>query len=330
MVTSLGQTIKGTARSRIFWLVLALLVILGVFFAGFRQEKRGRQEFVNAPRQKNPLLEDKDRDGLQAWEEELYKTDPEKSDTDADGTPDGEEVSRGTNPLGIDAVSTAEPAPGTAKAEENMESINLTEELIAEIINKGGVASLLKGGGDTTSQIITQKIDELTKQGKIPYPSKSAQEPLAIKTSQDTSPAAVRAYLTKVAEGFIANISQFKKDDLDLFFESLQADELGRLEELAVYKNAIEAVEKQIAPLTVPKNLAWFHERELQYLKETARQLGILAGAEADPVLTLTIIPQRVDLKIEVIKLHRGELPVWLKANNISITPAEKAYYLIN
>lgn len=308
-------------------------MILVVLFTGFRKNKNSGQEFVNAPRQKNPLLEDKDRDGLQAWEEELYKTDPEKSDTDGDGTPDGEEVGRGSNPLAADDAPGTKPTAETPPAgtgAEDTEPINLTEELIAEIINKGGITSLLQEGGYSASQAISQKIDELVKQGKIADPSKSAQEPLAIKTSHDTSPAAIRAYLTKVAESFIANISQFKKDDLDLFFEALQADELGRLEELTVYKNAIDSVEKQISPLSVPKNLAWFHERELRYLKETARQLGILVAAETDPVSTLAIIPQRVDLKIEVIKLHRGELPVWLKANNISINPTEKAYYLIN
>ena len=324
--------IKGTARSRIFWLVLVLLVIIGGVSIGFRKTEKSK-EFINAPRTKNPLLEDKDRDGLQAWEEELYGTDPKKSDTDGDGTPDGEEVARGGKPLRTNDASTTQLTAGDQTLEtagQNTEPVNLTEELIAEIINKGGITSLIQGGGDTTSQIIAQKIDELAKQGKIPAPLRTADNLPAIKTSEDSSPAAVKAYLGKVAESFIANISQFKKDDLDLFFEALQADELERLEELAVYQNAIETVEKQITPLTVPRSLSWFHERELQYLQETARQLGILAHAEADPVSALAIIPQRVDLKIEVIKLHRGELPLWLKAQNIIINQNEKAFYLVN
>src|SRR3989344_5213294 len=135
--------IKGTARSRIFWLVLVLLVIIGGVSIGFRQTE-----------------ESKDRDGLQAWEEELYGTDPKKSDTDGDGTPDGEEVARGGKPLRTNAASTTQLTAGDQTLEtagQNTEPVNLTEELIAEIINKGGITSLIQGGGDTTSQIIAQK-----------------------------------------------------------------------------------------------------------------------------------------------------------------------------
>lgn len=52
-----------------------------------------------APAVSVALGTDSDRDGLTDVEEVLYKTDPKKPDTDADGYLDGEEVSAGYNPL---------------------------------------------------------------------------------------------------------------------------------------------------------------------------------------------------------------------------------------
>ena len=45
------------------------------------------------------LAKDSDNDGLKDWEEELWKTDKNKADTDGDGTLDGQEIKLGRNPL---------------------------------------------------------------------------------------------------------------------------------------------------------------------------------------------------------------------------------------
>lgn len=45
------------------------------------------------------LNKDSDNDQLMDWEEELWHTDPRNSDTDSDGTKDGEEIRQGRNPL---------------------------------------------------------------------------------------------------------------------------------------------------------------------------------------------------------------------------------------
>lgn len=55
--------------------------------------------------------EDSDLDGLKAWEEALWGTSDTLSDTDGDGTPDGEEVTIGRNPIvsGDDLIATTTP-----------------------------------------------------------------------------------------------------------------------------------------------------------------------------------------------------------------------------
>src|SRR3989344_5268420 len=44
------------------------------------------------------LAKDTDEDGLKDWEEQLWKSDPLKPDSDSDGTPDGLEIKNGRNP----------------------------------------------------------------------------------------------------------------------------------------------------------------------------------------------------------------------------------------
>jgi len=54
---------------------------------------------IQAEAIKNIVEKDSDSDGLKDWEEALWESDPRKSDTDGDGTPDGDEVNAGRNPL---------------------------------------------------------------------------------------------------------------------------------------------------------------------------------------------------------------------------------------
>ena len=78
-------------------LILTASLLLAVFVLPelFPPKKEVAKAGVKTP---NPLLQDSDNDGLQNWEEELYKTDPINPDSDGDGASDGEEIKVGRNP----------------------------------------------------------------------------------------------------------------------------------------------------------------------------------------------------------------------------------------
>lgn len=85
-------------------LVLAVVVTLGIYAA----EKTGlggtTESETGASAQSEvvftaTVLADSDNDGLQDWEEALWRTDPADPDTDKDGTADGEETRHNRNPL---------------------------------------------------------------------------------------------------------------------------------------------------------------------------------------------------------------------------------------
>jgi hypothetical protein len=320
-VTETGQIIKGASRKRIFWLgfVLLIIFVLLFFFSGKDAKKT---TFVNPTRKPNPLLEDKDRDGLKAWEEQLYGTDPNVADTDGDGILDGEEINQKRNPL------RNEDSPEIPNnSSESKEPVNLTTVLIDELIKSGGAANLVQGDGETPSQILFKKLDALIAEGKV-LSAKNLSPTPQVKTHNDTSVRAVKEYLTTLADIFIRNVSALKKDDLDLFLEILESNRLERLGEIGDYRKATEKTLGEIRQILVPKTLAWFHAREIELLQQTAQQLALLENAERDPVAALAAVPQRVETKIAFITLHRSELVRWLNTNKITLQANEKAAFL--
>lgn len=333
MWSRIGQFFKHWVRKRIFWLVLTLLAVMIFALISFLSaEKEEGAKVSESPKKKNPLLEDTDEDSLQAWEEQIYGTDPKKADTDGDGTPDGEEIKLGRNPLmGGPKDALMAPEEEKLKTEKTGEELNLTQELFSDFLRNGGIIPVLKkGGGPLASEMIAQKIDELAAGGKIKQASPLNFAPPPTKTSEDKSPESIKKYLNQVADIFEIYVAPLQKDDLDLFLEILQSGDLERLSELSEYRTAAIAASSKIKELTVPKILVWFHQRQIFYLEESARQLEALERAEVDPVTALMVTPQRLDLKVEAIKLYRGELKLWLQTQKVEITPKEKAYYLIN
>lgn len=113
-----------------------ILVMTSFFWWSSFQVARGENIFV-----------DSDQDGLSNEEERLYKTDPNKRDTDGDGYSDGVEVASGYDPLKPapgdrlftlpDASSTqAATQDGQAKKSENL-TATLSNEISSVIADKG-------------------------------------------------------------------------------------------------------------------------------------------------------------------------------------------------
>jgi len=311
-------------------ILLTGLVLLAIFVITLTIFRFRKKESPSAPKQeqskKNPLLEDWDKDGLQNWEEQVYGTDSRNPDTDGDGKSDGDEIKTNTNPLIKDAgnATTTPQNPPTEGADQ--QNPNLTQTIFDEFLKSGGLTSALQGNKPLASQIISQKIDELVKSGYLKSYSPLTSASADIKTSPNISPTAIKNYLNKAAKILETNLGPLKTDDLDLLLDILQTQQLERLAELAPYREAYQNSAIGLRAIEVPKTMVWFHSKEIQYLEDSSRQLQVFENTENDPLSTLTLIPGRVDLKIAMIKLNRGELKIWLDANKITLSPSDKAY----
>lgn len=144
---------KTKMKSQKFIIFLYVVLTGGVFFVWSSfQEVRGENIFV-----------DSDQDGLSNEEERLYKTNPEKRDTDGDGYSDGVEVKSGYDPL--------KPAPGdklfvagdaaSEKQGEGADSAkeNLTQDLSQEIASV--IAEKTASGEDISLEDLDARVNEL-------------------------------------------------------------------------------------------------------------------------------------------------------------------------
>ncbi len=321
--------ILASGNKQMLWAGFGLAVIL-IAFLNFSAIKNWFSKSDSAPRAvqavpspQNTLLTDDDHDNLQAWEEELYGTHPQNPDTDGDGTQDGEEIKAGRNPLvkgpydSASLVGKSDSIPSSTK--------NLTDLIFNEFLRQGGTAAMFQGQSadrKKASEAVSKKVEEFVQQNIQP-PTQTAGQFVAgevkdIKISEDISKTAIFDYLKKVGEIATRNSQNTgEEDDMDLFLEIIQSNDLARLREITPYREAAEKSAKDLRELVAPKSLAWFHAQEIWLTEESAKQLRAFENAENDPASAMAVIPLRVDLKVEAQKLNEGDLVNWLYENKM-------------
>ena len=212
------------------------------------------------------------------------------------------------------------------------EEANLTESIIGAFIEKGGAVAITKGreGYTITSELLVEEIERLSKEGSLPRPVPATPlEALSIRTSDDTSPEAVRAYLNAAAAIISKNASGLKKDNLDLLVEIIQSGDFARLKEFAAYREAAEQIVRDLGELRVPKNLSWYHERQLFLMNQMAIHVAAFENTEQDPLKTLALVEPNIQVKEALLILNRNDLWEWLANQKIVLKPNDTAYSII-
>ena len=142
-------------------------------------------------------------------------------------------------------------------------------------------------------------------------------QPVAgITINQKTDKEEIDDYLTKIEKIFEVNSQNASdEDDMDLYLEILESEDLSRLLELVPYREIAEKTIIDLKKIPVPENLKWFHERQLQLLEATVKEIRAFENTEKDPASALAAIPERARVKMDVTKLYLGDLPDWLDKN---------------
>ncbi|KKW18930.1 MAG: hypothetical protein A2131_02085 [Candidatus Sungbacteria bacterium GWC2_49_10] len=279
----------------------------------------------NGQREENPLFADPDEDGLKNWEEAMYGTNPDNADTDGNGISDRDEALAGI----FSNENTEGSVLGTQSGDK---STNLTETLLEKFVTAGGAVALSKGkeGGFITSKLLLDEVERLSKEGALPRPVPILPlEKISILMSGNTSPDAVRDYLNTAAEILSRNSKDLKKDNLDLLAEILQSGDLGRLAEFARYRESADTIIRELSALRVPKNLSWYHERQIFLMSKMAEHIAIFEKTAEDPLKTLALVEPNINVKEELLTLNRNDLWTWLNNQKIVLKPEDKAYSII-
>lgn len=96
---------------KLIWVALCFVAAgtLFVVFLWWRGSRQIATQEAATLAAEDSFMKDEDGDGLAGWEEDLWRTDRKKSDTDGDNVLDGEEVKLGRNPRQAGDDQTATP-----------------------------------------------------------------------------------------------------------------------------------------------------------------------------------------------------------------------------
>ena len=232
-------------------------------------------------------LQDSDNDGLKDWEEELYKTDLHNPDTDGDGYLDGEEVAAGTNPL--------IKAPGDKLVFYPLplgDRYNITKKVLSEDVINSMLDSYLAQKGEyindhpeidspeTFAALIKQStIETMSRRalsGIDPILLEEAQQTISempeifniniadgdIKISEDSSPEAIKLYLSQIASIFNSDTFFLQEQSFNILISALENNDFVQLDQLIKQNDdKIEELKKIVVPSSWKEN----HKKRLKY-----------------------------------------------------------------
>jgi hypothetical protein len=314
----------------VFGLLIVGLTLLIIFVPDEQPTTDNQQQTTNTDEIKQKLATlsvDSDNDGLKDWEEPLYKTDPQNPDTDGDGTNDGDEIKQNRDPLKKgpnDKVAEAKKEAGI----ETAEGPNLTAELMGTLI-QGGVLEYLAQGGDPDAlpDEFYSRIQAAARRTlELNTPTVLLSE---LRVISDSSDQAIKNYFNALGAVYEKYIFPLQKDDLQLFQEILESQDITRFAELDPHIRAADISIAELKKTSVPQIRAEFHKKEIEILLKTKAEISVLRNTDNDPLATLIAVPRRITTKQEFHDFHVQEMRDWLAARSVTFKPNEKAALLL-
>lgn len=267
------------------------------------------------------LLEDPDGDGLKNWEEALWRTDPNKSDTDGDGTQDGAEIREGHDPSVKGTGDLAAKSPVAAAS-----AGTLTADFAQDLLDAG----LLSESFDP-NHVSRLSFSNIQEGYETALNQKIAQGLQQLKTGGGSGGDADRRYFQETSSIFLKNYQAIKKNDLAVIETILKdPNRLGNAALLDPYIQAAKNTIRDIRAVQAPENVSSYHERTVRVLIKTEFELTALRNISGDPTLALLALQNRIATKIEFSRLYNEEIVKFLKEQQITFGGGSPANQVFN
>jgi len=258
---------------------------------------------------------DTDGDGLAAWEELLWGTDPDKADTDMDGVGDGEEVAQNKSPVIAGMGTDADATTALAFAAATTSDLNATQVLAREFFGTY-LLSLQEKGVHTTpeeqARIVKQALTAGRAQLRNDLPDYTTDDVHTV----PVTPESFRVYVRAV-EGEIERMTtKAPANEFGLLEELAQGDDKNTpqadLRTLAAFYNAGV---NTLAALPVPEDALAAHVELVDTLRKYAYGLESIGSIGNDPFRGATALqlfmqqmgrlPKSFELMRTYINTHR-------------------------
>ena len=290
---------SGNARIFLVGFVLVAVVIAAVLFFFWPQKPAAplpdRVAFDLRQDQIEKLRQDTDGDGLKDWEEVLFHTDRANPDTDGDGTPDGREVAENRDPLKPgpdDTLVSTTPLEITGKEPDT----NLTRDFTRTFLRKP-LAQILAGEeADIDTPAVERYAERLARQSVLADAMRFTKSDIRIEP--DNSQAAIVNYFTLFGAVFDA-LHKRGRNEIDITVDAFKTQNYGILAVLTFYPDAYAKAVADLKNTSVPQAIADFHLAILNYLSKFKRSAELMQKTEADPLLAMLAIHERLRLDDE-------------------------------
>ena len=243
---------------------------------------------------------DRDSDGLLDWQETLWHTDPEKKDTDGDGTNDGTEVDLGRDPVKKGPGDALEKAEPPTAPENGAYAYSFDETLGEGLTGRIGVnlaynylASISSGGPENTDVLVNNILQQV--ESPTIYRDISLSDLNIVSDELDNG-----AIYLEAVDLVISKIEGSPYDDIDTVVLAIRTGDVELLSSLDTQLREYRKTKRELLELPVPAYFASLHLRALRAIDTLIRSLEAMRYSNNDPILVLQEI-SRYQFAIEEI-----------------------------
>lgn len=291
--------------------VISFFTVKDIFISPTEREDIAQEKFISVLKEELTNA-DGDKDGLQDWEERLYKTDTTKADTDNDGVLDGLEVQLGTDPLDpFNKVSNIEKYKVQELTKEdyrNDSTLTKTDIFARDFLTKtvGLKNAGLINNDSAQKQIITELLDENSEVLVNIY----TEADITVKKISDLS------FKKNFSEIFIKNSIGNLADDYYLFAMYVDTQDVKYLEEIQKNIEVYESLLNDSLTMPASEGVKVFYVRYINILNQYIISVKQLFKFESDPVAFLDSLKNARDIDKDFRSIMRV-FQLYFKEKNI-------------
>lgn len=298
--------------------VIAAVLLLGAILI-FEWQNTGEEYFTPIALEnivKNSAwTKDADGDGLMDWEEDLWKTDRENSDTDSDGTRDGDEIKNRRDPTRAGPEDALDLETVEKKVNEETEADLTPTDKLSRLAFTRYLGALQRGetlGEDDLASLLTDTL----RAEPVPRAPRIGERDLT--ASADESPLALRAYGNEVGSLIKKHEPKGVENELVILDRAATSNNESDLGGLRAHVNALKALRADLARITVPASLLTPHASYINGLALRAAAIELLSGILSDPIGAMRGMPlydrgnqETVDAFLVIAKTLRDRGVSW-------------------
>lgn len=309
-------------------IVLSAILVLGVATISYalfgKSSKKTYTTEVASEVTVNPILaKDTDSDNLKDWEEQLWKTDPNNSDTDGDGANDGEEIKSGRNPLifgpndKLDSETVAKKVNQTID-EDLTDTDKFSRELFLKIIaaKQSGLSPEDAGFDEFLNTTIRNEVE---KQQPEIYTAED------FKVDSVETPEKIKAYGNTIAAILREKPPQKLEHEIDIVIRADENKNPSELKKLDGNIAAYERLGRALLGLSVPRSSLSYH---MAFTNATSAMAWSITGLKyilTDPIKALPGASVYAD-NVQSFFAAAQAFKNYFDSNSITFNPGDDGY----